>query len=112
MNETSPVIRREVYPVRADLPDGRRLDLAKMVVTLARVYLFVGGGAAGVETAYEAEYTTADLPPSSAPRSDPYRVETADGPVVAFRLAGCGCGAATLKRYRPFSYTAERFGPT
>lgn len=111
MSEDAPVIRREVYPVRADLPDGRALDLAKMVVTLARVYLFVGGGPEGVTSAFDAAYTTADLPPSSAPRSDPYRVETDLGLLVAYRLPGCGCHAGTLKRYRPFSYTAERFGP-
>lgn len=99
--EERPVVRRTLYPARVTLPDGSEVRLAKLVVTQARVYVFTGGPR-GVVEAFQAPYDDADLPPSTAPRSDLYRIRGDFGELVARRLPGCGCSAGQLKHYRPF----------
>lgn len=109
--ETSPVIRRQLYPAKATLPDGSALRLVKLVVTAERVYLFtlVDGQ---VQCAFDQPYTDAVLPPAYAPRSDAYQLTTPGGVLQVWRIPGCGCHAQPLKQYRPFPHTAARLAPT
>lgn len=107
--EAEPVVRRTVFPVRVTLPDHTTRSLAKLIVTEQRVYVFVGTPT-GVECAYSAPYTAAELPKPYQPRTDLYRLTTADGVLLAERLPGCGCSARNLKSYRPFGVGASRIG--
>lgn len=100
--EAAPVVRRAVFPAAATLPDGSEVKLCKLFVTAERVYAYVLNGGA-VELVYEQTYTTADLPPTFAPRSDLFRIDTPDGQLVARRLPGCGCHLRQLKTFAPWA---------
>jgi hypothetical protein len=98
--EPSPVIRRDRMPARVTLPDGRDLAEARVILTGARIYAWVGGSR-GVELVAELEY---DREASVAPRGSDalWTVETSEGPVVVQRGSGCGCGSP-LRSFVPFS---------
>lgn len=105
--EAAPVVRRELYPATAVLPDGSVLPLVKLVVTLERAYLFAATPD-GIGQVWAQNYTTAELPPPTAPRSDAYQLDTTDGTLIVRRLPGCGCNAQALRQYRPFAGHADR----
>lgn len=107
--EAAPVIRRALYPVSVVLPDGTSIDLVKLVVTEQRVYAFAGGPT-GVDCAYQAPYSDAELAPPWAGRRATSTVTTGDGTLVATNIGGCGCQATALKLYRPFPNGPERLG--
>lgn len=106
--EEAPVVRRAVFPVRVQLPDGSTIALAKLFVTRERVYVYVNAAGQRPELAYVATYSDATLPPAFSPRSDLYRVQTPDGELVGTRLPGCGCHVRVLKNYQP--WTPMRLG--
>lgn len=100
--EETPVLRRAVFPVKVTLPDGTAVALGKLFVTDAAVYVYVNAPG-DPELVYESLYTAAVLPPTFAPRSDAFRIDTPDGQLVAYRLPGCGCHLRVLKNYVPFT---------
>lgn len=108
--EPQPVIRRELYPAKATLPDGTAVALVKLVVTAERVYLFTGR-TGDIHAVLEQTYSDATLPPPYAPRTDAYLFSTPAGELVVHRLPGCGCHAQALKHFRPFPDRARLLGP-
>lgn len=105
--EVSPVVTRILYPVAVTLPSGEHLPLAKLVVTLERVYVYVGSPA-GVVEAWSADQSGSELQPPWQGRGAQHTVTTVDGLLVAVNLGGCGCSATALRAYRPFPDGPER----
>lgn len=105
--ETDPVVSRILWPVAVTLPSGEHLPLVKLVVTLARVYCYVGGDG-GVVEAYSADQSGSELQPPWQGRGAQHTVTTSDGLLIAVNLGGCGCHAAALRAYRPFPEGPER----
>lgn len=103
--ELEPVMRAVLYPAQVSLPTGEVLRRVKLVLTEARAYVFTAPDV----LAYEAPYSTAEVPSPLAPRSEPWVVATDDGELTAKRMSGCGCGVA-LKRWLPFA--PERWSVT
>jgi len=97
--ETDPVVVRDVYPAEVTLPDGTLLRGALVKVTREGVYVWTGER---VLSYAEARSEPGEvLTPDYLTRREPLVTATADGPVVVWKGAGCGCGS-TLKSYRPF----------
>jgi len=98
--EADPVVIRDVFPAEVALP-GQHLRSARVVVTRARVYAWIGDR----ELILDAEYDPGEsaVPALNAPPSRAAHLRLADGSEVHVnKQRGCGCGSP-LKGWQPWS---------
>jgi hypothetical protein len=102
--EDAPVVVRDVFPAEVTLSTGEQYRSARVVVTRARVYVWIGDRrerVAVLERPYLPEVSI--VPRYNAPPREPSHLALEGGVLVTVRrMRGCGCGSP-LTGWQPWT---------